>query len=72
MSAPLEGVIVVALEAAVAAPFATRQLADLGARVLKVERPGEGDFARHYDSAMAERPRSSYGQIGASRASNWT
>ena len=42
----------VALEAAVAAPFATRQLADLGARVLKVERPGEGDFARHYDSAM--------------------
>lgn len=52
MSAPLEGVIVVALEAAVAAPFATRQLADLGARVLKVERPGEGDFARHYDSAV--------------------
>ena len=52
MSAPLDGVIVVALEAAVAAPFATRQLADLGARVLKVERPGEGDFARHYDSAM--------------------
>ena len=52
MSAPLEGVIVVALEQAVAAPFATRQLADLGARVLKVERPGEGDFARHYDSAM--------------------
>ena len=52
MSAPLEGVIVVALEVAVAAPFATRQLADLGARVLKVERPGEGDFARHYDSAV--------------------
>ena len=52
MSTPLDGVIVVALEAAVAAPFATRQLADLGARVLKVERPGEGDFARHYDSAM--------------------
>ena len=52
MSAPLEGVIVVALEAAVAAPFATRQLADLGARVLKVERPGEGDFARDYDGAM--------------------
>ncbi len=52
MTAPLEGVIVVALEVAVAAPFATRQLADLGARVLKVERPGEGDFARHYDSAM--------------------
>ena len=52
MSAPLQGVIVVALEQAVAAPFATRQLADLGARVLKVERPGEGDFARHYDRAM--------------------
>ena len=52
MSAPLEGVIVVALEQAVAAPFATRQLADLGARVLKVERPCEGDFARDYDSAM--------------------
>ena len=52
MSAPLEGVIVVALEAAVAAPFATRQLADLGARVLKVERPGEGDFARDYDGAV--------------------
>ena len=52
MTAPLDGVIVVALEAAVAAPFATRQLADLGARVLKVERPGEGDFARDYDGAM--------------------
>ena len=52
MSTPLDGVIVVALEAAVAAPFATRQLADLGARVLKVERPGEGDFARHYDSTV--------------------
>ena len=53
MSAPLEGVIVVTLEAAVAAPFATRQLADLGARVLKIERPGEGDFARHYDSTVS-------------------
>ncbi len=52
MSSPLAGVIVVTLEVAVAAPFATRQLADLGARVLKVERPGEGDFARHYDSTM--------------------
>ncbi|MFT2016806.1 CaiB/BaiF CoA transferase family protein [Streptomyces sp. 796.1] len=47
---PLEGVTVVSLEQAVAAPFATRQLADLGARVIKVERPG-GDFARHYDRA---------------------
>ncbi|CDR02648.1 CaiB/BaiF CoA transferase family protein [Streptomyces iranensis] len=46
---PLEGITVVALEQAVAAPFATRQLADLGARVIKVERPGRGDFAREYD-----------------------
>lgn len=52
MGAPLDGVIVVALEQAVAAPFATRQLADLGATVLKVERPGEGDFARDYDRTM--------------------
>lgn len=49
---PLAGVAVVALEQAVAAPFATRQLADLGATVLKVERPGGVDFARDYDSAM--------------------
>lgn len=49
---PLAGVTVVALEQAVAAPFATRQLADLGARVIKVERPGEGDFARTYDSVV--------------------
>ena len=47
----LEGITVVALEQAVAAPFATRQLADLGARVIKVERPGGGDFARSYDAA---------------------
>lgn len=53
MTAPLEGVLVVALEQAVAAPFATRQLADLGARVIKIERPGTGDFARHYDSKVA-------------------
>ncbi|MEV5376382.1 CaiB/BaiF CoA-transferase family protein [Streptomyces nondiastaticus] len=46
---PLHDVTVVALEQAVAAPFATRQLADLGARVIKVERPGRGDFARDYD-----------------------
>ena len=49
---PLQGVTVVALEQAVAAPFATRQLADLGARVIKIERPGAGDFARHYDQTV--------------------
>jgi len=49
---PLEGITVVSLEQAVAAPFATRQLADLGARVIKVERPGGGDFARGYDSTV--------------------
>ncbi len=52
MTAPLDGIIVVAVEQAIAAPFATRQLADLGARVLKIERPGSGDFARHYDTAV--------------------
>jgi crotonobetainyl-CoA:carnitine CoA-transferase CaiB-like acyl-CoA transferase len=49
---PLAGVTVVALEQAVAAPFATRQLADLGARVIKVERPGTGDFARGFDTTV--------------------
>ncbi len=49
MTAPLAGVVVVSLEQAISAPFATRQLADLGATVIKVERPG-GDFARHYDA----------------------
>ncbi len=49
---PLKGVTVLALEQAVAAPFATRQLADLGARVIKVERPGRGDFARQYDATV--------------------
>ncbi|MFY9231235.1 MAG: CaiB/BaiF CoA-transferase family protein [Candidatus Nanopelagicales bacterium] len=51
MTAPLEGVVVVSLEQAISAPFATRQLADLGATVIKLERP-EGDFARHYDSVV--------------------
>jgi itaconate CoA-transferase len=46
---PLDGITVVSLEHAIAAPFCTRQLADLGARVIKVERPGSGDFARDYD-----------------------
>jgi itaconate CoA-transferase len=50
--APLAGITVVSLEQAVAAPYATRQLADLGARVVKVERPGDGDFARGYDRSV--------------------
>jgi len=49
---PLDGITVVSLEQAVAAPFATRQLADLGARVIKIERPGGGDFARRYDESV--------------------
>jgi crotonobetainyl-CoA:carnitine CoA-transferase CaiB-like acyl-CoA transferase len=49
---PLSGIVVVAIEQAVAAPFATRQLADLGARVIKIERPGSGDFARGYDTTV--------------------
>lgn len=49
---PLDGITVLTLEHAVAAPFATRQLADLGARVIKIERPGVGDFARAYDSRV--------------------
>jgi crotonobetainyl-CoA:carnitine CoA-transferase CaiB-like acyl-CoA transferase len=58
MRHPLDGVTVVSLEQAVAAPFATRQLADLGARVIKIERPGDGDFARGYDRTT--RGQSSY------------
>ncbi len=49
---PLAGITVVAVEQAVAAPLATRHLADLGARVIKIERPGEGDFARAYDATV--------------------
>ena len=49
---PLQGLTVVTLEHAIAAPFCTRQLADLGARVIKVERPGTGDFARAYDARV--------------------
>jgi itaconate CoA-transferase len=49
---PLDGVTVVTLEHAIAAPFCTRQLADLGARVIKIERPGMGDFARGYDTRV--------------------
>ena len=49
---PLQGITVIALEQAVAVPFATRQLADLGARVIKIERPEVGDFARGYDKTV--------------------
>ncbi|PZW40347.1 CaiB/BaiF CoA-transferase family protein [Pseudomonas sp. URMO17WK12:I2] len=49
---PLDGITVVSLEHAIAAPFCTRQLADMGARVIKVERPGSGDFARGYDERV--------------------
>lgn len=52
MTRPLDGITVVSLEHAIAAPFCTRQLADLGARVIKVERPGSGDFARAYDTRV--------------------
>lgn len=49
---PLDGITVITLEHAIAAPFCTRQLAELGARVIKVERPGVGDFARGYDERV--------------------
>ncbi len=49
---PLAGITVVALEQVIAAPFATRQLAELGARVIKIERPGVGDASRGYDTTV--------------------
>src|SRR6476620_4041790 len=49
---PRDGITVITLEHAIAAPFCTRQLADMGARVIKVERPGTGDFARAYDDRV--------------------
>ena len=52
MTRPLDGIVVIALEHAVAAPLATRHLADNGARVIKIERPGSGDFARAYDQRV--------------------
>ncbi len=52
MNRPLDGIVVIALEQAVAAPFCSRQLADLGARVIKIERPEVGDFARDYDQTV--------------------
>ncbi|SAL05046.1 L-carnitine dehydratase/bile acid-inducible protein F [Caballeronia arationis] len=50
---PLQGIKVVTLEQAIAAPFCTRQLADMGARVIKIERPGAGDFARGNDERVS-------------------
>src|ERR1700744_1553228 len=50
---PLQGIKVVTFEHAIAAPFCTRQLADLGGRVIKIERPGTGDFARNYDEGVS-------------------
>ena len=52
MLRPLDGITVISLEHAIAAPFCTRQLADMGARVIKIERPGVGDFARAYDERV--------------------
>jgi itaconate CoA-transferase len=52
VNGPLDGIVVLACEQAVSAPFATRHLADLGARVIKIERPGVGDFARSYDASV--------------------
>lgn len=52
MQRPLDNITVIALEHAIAAPFCTRQLADMGARVIKIERPGSGDFARGYDERV--------------------
>src|SRR6184192_479471 len=52
LNRPLEGITVVALEQVIAGPFATRQLAELGARVIKIERPGTGDAARAYDRTV--------------------
>ena len=52
MMRPLDGITIISLEHTIAAPFCTRQLADLGVRVIKVERPGVGDFARAYDQRV--------------------
>ena len=54
---PLDGITVLSLEHAIAAPFCTRQLADQGARVIKIERPAVGDFARGYDTQIGRAPR---------------
>ncbi len=66
---PLDGVTVVTLEHAIAAPFATRQLADLGARVIKIERPDGGDFARGYDKRVGGRLASHFAWCNRSKES---
>lgn len=66
---PLEGVTVVSLEQAVALPFATRHLADLGARVIKIERPRVGDFARSYDAAVRGQISSHFAWLNRSKES---
>ena len=57
---PLDGIIVVSLEQAIAAPFCTRQLAELGARVIKIERPGSGDESRGWGPPFDSRGESAY------------
>lgn len=69
MTRPLEGIVVVALEQAVAGPLATRHLADLGARVLKIERVGEGDFARYYDDSFGKGVSSWFAWLNRSKES---
>ena len=63
MEKPLDGIRVISMEHAIAAPFCSRQLADLGARVIKIERPVSGDFARNYD--LEEHKINSNNSIGA-------
>lgn len=66
---PLDGITIVTLEHAIAAPFATRQLADLGARVIKIERPDGGDFARGYDTRVHGRLASHFAWCNRSKES---
>jgi crotonobetainyl-CoA:carnitine CoA-transferase CaiB-like acyl-CoA transferase len=72
MSLPLQGFTIVAIEQAVAAPLATRNLADLGARVIKVERIDGGDFARGYDHVVHGTGRISSGSTAARSRSRST